>query len=366
MNKVSLGIAGLAAVLLLCIIFVAISDSQITPLPSDSGVSATAASPQTPGSELTSQDLKGTIYFSAGSNDEYATKLHAYDLAEGKFVQLPYGANDDDTLMRLTSTFANTDDKLAYFETRYNTNAPTGDPLAFFSAMNQPWRLVATSTTGTEGQILHSGPASSWPRYPSWSADDSKIVFMEQSPRDFLNPDASAVKVIDSVSKQVLIETSGSNPVWSPDGTRILFVRSDGIYERLIGDGTENNILNITPNVQLSTRTMLAVSPDGAYIVIATPDHPENQLLLYAVESWSPFKSTFEQVLSTSTAGLRTYGPVFSPDGIYVAVHEIERLTNNEVSVSKLVVYDIISRKSLDLVSLVDFNPNMTFLTDWE
>lgn len=366
MNKVSIGVAGLAVVLLFGIIFLAISGSRTILSPDSTDMSPTLASPQRQVGELNAQDLKGAIYFSAGNNNDYATKLHAYDLTEKKFVQLPYGANDDNTLMRLTSNFAKTGDRLAYFETSYNANAPTGDVLAFFSAMDQPWQLMVTNSMGTEGQILHSGPASSWPRYPSWSADDAKIVFMEQSPRDFLNPNASTIKVIDSVSKEVLVKISGSNPVWSPEGTSILFVRSDGIYERLISEGTETNILNIAPGAQLSARTMLAVSSDGAYLAVATSDHPEHQLLLFAIESWTPFKSSLARVLSNTVPGQRSYGPVFSPDGKYVAIHQIERLINNEVATSKLVAYDIVSGVSQDLVSLGDFNPNMTFVTDWK
>jgi len=78
---------------------------------------------------------------------------------------------------------------------------------------------------------------------PSWSADDSRIVFSTNRGGDYdiytINTDGTLPSVLSGNTGD---ETS---PSWSSDGTRIAYVKGGDIYIRNAdGSGAETNITN--------------------------------------------------------------------------------------------------------------------------
>ncbi len=104
---------------------------------------------------------------------------------------------------------------------------------------------------------------------PSWSPDDTRIIFGCDGYLAFINPDGSQLE-----------KTSirGGAPDWSPAGTKIALVRwmsSDGDWEIFVVDvdGSNETRLTQTPNAEWYP----AWSPDGSKIVfgyVEGPSHP--------------------------------------------------------------------------------------------
>jgi Tol biopolymer transport system component len=107
--------------------------------------------------------------------------------------------------------------------------SPDGEWIAFgFGSFLQgrrtgPAKIMMVRKSGTDAQDLTSGMPNAG--FPSWSADGKEIVYRSWKPKEM------GLRVLQVQDRSVRVLTHGTDnlPYWSPDGSRILFTRSEGV-----------------------------------------------------------------------------------------------------------------------------------------
>jgi len=93
--------------------------------------------------------------------------------------------------------------------------------------------------------------------YPSWSPDGAKITYVS----------TNGIWIMDSDGSNKRWLTSGNFPSWSPDGAKIAF--SEGTYSEIYTINTDgSNIIRITDNDYNDIQPTW--SPDGTQIAFAS------------------------------------------------------------------------------------------------
>ena len=232
---------------------------------------------------------------------------------------------DGSSPTRLTDDKSRTQ-KLPDFSPVYDSSpvwSPDGTKIAFISNRDYLFSLYVMNADGSNARLLADRPLE--PAGPAWSPDGEKIAFtsgtgfgvgMSRPSADIyvLNVDGSGVTQ--------LTRDAGANggPSWSPDGKQIAFVsdRGDGKARIWImnADGSNPRIL---PNSQNTNSegflgSQPAWSPDGTKILFTAYDACENQgaVSIYVTNA----DGGKSQRLTKDSNGCGWYSsPKWSPDG---------------------------------------------------
>ena len=145
---------------------------------------------------------------------------------------------------------------------------------------------------------------------PAWSPEGSQIAFGTNGSLDVVNADGSGrVSIADEVDDV-------QHPAWSPDGSSIAFSASDGIYVvGADGSGLARLVSQLADTRQLGAPVW---SPDGTHIAYMQAaqvrTYPrEATVWIMNADGTDPVAIYRESRSGTS------YGPVWSPDGRYLA-----------------------------------------------
>jgi WD40-like Beta Propeller Repeat len=141
-----------------------------------------------------------------------------------------------------------------------------------------------------------------WPPPPSWSPDDAQLVF-ERLEWDRGGLRSRGIYRVGATGGGLRHLAAGKAPAWSPDGTRIAFVRGKGVYV-IDPDGTGETKLTAT---QRPTAGPLSWSPDSTRIAVSRGGD------IYSVRA----DGTGETRLTTSPHAEGQ--PAWSPNGAKIA-----------------------------------------------
>jgi Tol biopolymer transport system component len=167
-------------------------------------------------------------------------------------------------------------------------------------------RLVLLDRRGRELQVISPEGYYRQPRF----SPDATYVAVEKAEPDVPNPD---IWIFDTVRRSSLRFTSNeapdTHPVWSPDGSRVIFSSKRGpyydVYQKAINGSEEERTFFVSPHDKLVEDW----SRNGRWIVATVP---RNGLWLFDVAARS-----YSQI-RTSTA-LNGMQAEFAPDSKYVA-----------------------------------------------
>jgi Tol biopolymer transport system component len=214
-------------------------------------------------------DLEGTgsptdptvVFFSRGTRKPFSEDIFRGNLITGAVTRVTRPRSAD-----IAPTISPDGTKLAYFAVprprRLNPNVPP-----------PPQRLHIANIDGSGDHAITAKKRRSFD--PDWSPDGQRLVYTEVRFRGRKPPQNRLVIInADGTGRQVLTAFGGPNeinPKWTPDGTTIL-------YERLKQRGTRSDILAMSPQggpsrVILATpawETNPVPSPDGTRIVFTS------------------------------------------------------------------------------------------------
>jgi Tol biopolymer transport system component len=162
---------------------------------------------------------------------------------------------------------------------------PTKITFSAYGSDDEGWSDIFVMNPDGTG-IVNLTNNEAWDKAPAWSPDGSRIVFVREVSTD---PESSPVETIflmDADGANVMHLTEGANPSWSPQGNRILFERDTGPCKspcmRSGGTGTSRIDIFVI-NVDGTGETNLtnapswdstpAWSPDESRIVFASNRH---------------------------------------------------------------------------------------------
>ncbi len=179
--------------------------------------------------------------------------------------------------------------------------------IAFVSNRDGNKEIYVMNADGSNLLNLTNDPLDD--RTPAWSPDGSKIAFVR-------------LKVINHISSNELyvMNADGSNPVkltnnlnsesaviWSPDGTRIVFREHDG---GLYVTNTDGSNLFKLDNSRSSTYSP-SWSPDGAQIVYMGIQNPGRGIYVINADG--------SNLVELTVNPFYDYSPAWSPDGSKIA-----------------------------------------------
>ena len=193
--------------------------------------------------------------------------------------------------------------------------SPDGTKIAYsqpdYTARPRVSHILVVNADGSGNRRLTSGEV--FDESPSWSPDGSRIVFSRETGHrvlesgGLLGGERSLVTVDASTgaNQQVVADGRFYSPRWSPDGTRIAYVKSDqlGIIDT---DGANARIL--TGGVHIEG---LAWSPDGTRIAYVSGDHSDADIRIIEVDGIRSFRLTDDRGPEVE--------PAWSPDGERIA-----------------------------------------------
>ncbi|MEZ4669755.1 MAG: hypothetical protein R3E39_17765 [Anaerolineae bacterium] len=202
------------------------------------------------------------------------------------------------------------------------TLSPNGDLIAFVSTRAGSHDVWIMDTKGENVFNLTSGFRDSNEILPRWSPDGHKILF------ESLKDGVSDIWVATVANGQMVdvtltIEENTGGAVWSPDGSQIAFVISQGIGNGNIGimnqDGSNFTRLTEGNNDYFSAAWL----PDGEHISFLSYGRESSSLNLVKVSEPTDVRVLVQDII--------TYA--WSPNGDFVAftTHKDDEIFANEI-----------------------------------
>jgi Tol biopolymer transport system component len=205
--------------------------------------------------------------------------------------------------------------------------SPDGTRIAWVNYLVGHYGIYVSNPDGTDARQLTDGVNDGW---PSWSPDGTRIVFSStrydssisqcEPGADFQCP--TDLYVMDVDGSHVVRLTSEPapeyDPVWSPDGTRIAFVKTFNGTTTFIGSATGIFVMQAD-----GSDVMPVSSHDGGsdFSPSWSPDGRQIAFASIRSEDWDIFVVNADGTDEHAIVGPGAYvdDPVWSPDGRLIA-----------------------------------------------
>lgn len=223
--------------------------------------------------------------------------------------------------------------------------------------------FVADSNGGNSKQVTKSKPEKEMKARPVFSPDGEKIAFATLPFEGDILAEDGKVYVTDLKGNEEFL-TSGTMPIFSPDGKYLLILKNPGLYLFNLETKEAERVLELRDEKQdliTGKRNMMAsLSPTGDKLAISNVDREE--FYVFGISSWEPFKAQL-----TAQIKMTGFWNAFSPDGKYLAVQEadIDKMTSASKN-PRLSISETCAFSKLSSFSLGDYDPYAMWLASWQ
>jgi len=179
---------------------------------------------------------------------------------------------------------------------------------------------------------------------------------------DLLSIDNWEVVIVDLVNDEVVNVLKGATqPKWSPDGSKLVVLRSDGLYVYGVGAETGVKFLGAEEGKFLTT-SMLDISPDGKYMIWSVGK--AGLITVHEISSWDSGGYEIGRIQEDDT---EYYWPQFSPDSQYYVVQAIDAPKAGSMTREnpRLEIRSVRDRTILKTYPMDDFDFNSLFIDTW-
>jgi len=298
--------------------------------------------------------LSGNIYLTLVPLGEKVADIYRFDVKTRQFEKV-----FNDNFIKFTGKITPNTQSVAFVSAKIDLTSTFFLPSKDFLQVKLYNRSEKNFVSLTESNSINK-------RLGNWSLNGEKISFTSQEEgsdiNTFLEPNKWTVNVVDLQGNSQFVD-SGTNPLLSPDGTQLLFLKNDGIYIRTLSEQRSEKVYDSAFPDVTHVNMKLGISKDGESFALGIPGR--NQLLLFDILSWKPF--SLRLIGDIGLKGKEAFWPVFSPDGRYI----VFQIADSPVNVSEilknpfLIVYDRATKKYLTLTTLNDYDFNSAFVDDW-
>ncbi len=299
----------------------------------------------------------GTIVFT-GRNADTSSYMNTYywDVtSDTDFVPSYFLKNN----MFLFGTFDNKEYPLQmYLNTVTNASAQSEKSilgLHRFNIADDSYTYLRSADHESEAREIEVAPDRSKLAF-------SRLKFLPKTLADMPHIDDWEVVVIDPNSDELLLTIDGAtNPKWSPDGNKIVFLKSRGLFVYDMETGVQTPILQVADGQVIST-SMIDITSSGDYLALTNSQ--TGLITMYSISSWSEFQ--MEEIGRITIPGTNVLWPQFSPDGNYYAVQVIDvaqeggERTNSRFEVRPTLGREVVAEHSTDAFKFTEFHTN-----DW-
>lgn len=194
----------------------------------------------------------------------------------------------------------------------------------------------------------------------SWSADSALLAYTSPNPssNNATFPESQRVFVSD-ISHSAYVITAGTNPIFTADNQLIL-IKDDGLYLFDTGLNSTGRKIWDMKGGKANASMSLAISRDGKLLAWSNP--LESKVFIFRIKD---IKNV--ELIPGKVIPARAHNIVFSPDGKYLALHELVPavLDKDLVPHASLTVYNLFSVNKKVLISSLPMPPVQASLNDW-